>query len=44
MSASGDQGQAGPLDHFVSEAPFDPEMREPITPEQERYYLASQWR
>lgn len=44
MSSSGDQGPAGPLEHFVSEAPFDPEMTETITPEQERYYLASQWR
>ena len=44
MSSSGDQGPAEPLDHFVSKAPFDPEMTEPITPEQERYYLASQWR
>ncbi len=44
MSSSGGQGPADPLDHFVSEAPFDPEMTEPITAEQERYYLASQWR
>jgi peptide/nickel transport system permease protein len=44
MSAGGDQGPGGRLDHFVSEAPFDPEMVEPITAEQERYYLASQWR
>ena len=44
MSVGGDQGPPGPLDHFVSEAPFDPGMAEPITPEQERYYLASQWR
>jgi len=43
MSSSGGQGPAGPLDHFVSEAPFDPEMAETVTPEQERYYLASQW-
>ena len=44
MSSSGDQGPPARLDHFVSEAPFDPEITEPITPEQERYYLASQWR
>ena len=44
MSSSGDQEPAGPLGHFVSEAPFNPEIAETVTPEQERYYLASQWR
>ena len=44
MSSSGDQEPAGPLDHFVSTVPFEPEVTETITPEQERYYLASQWR
>ena len=44
MSSSGDQEPAGPLEHFVSEAPFNPEIAETVTPEQERYYLASQWR
>ena len=29
--------------HFVSEEPFDPHSVEHLTPEQERYYLASQW-
>ena len=33
-----------PLEHFVSDAPFDPWAIEALTPEQERYYLASQWR
>jgi peptide/nickel transport system permease protein len=30
--------------HFVSTAPFDPYSVEKLTPEQERYYLAGQWR
>ena len=33
-----------PVEHFVSSAPFDPHSIEALTPEQERYYLASQWR
>ena len=32
-----------PLDHFVSKAPFNPATDEKLTPEQERYYMASQW-
>ena len=32
------------LTHFVSQAPFDPYTVEEMTPEQERYYMASQWR
>jgi len=32
------------LEHFVSSAPFDPYSIEALSPEQERYYLASQWR
>ena len=31
------------LEHYVSDAPFDPYSIEALTPEQERYYLASQW-
>ncbi len=31
-------------EHYVSTAPFDPYSIERLTPEQERYYLASQWR
>lgn len=30
--------------HFVDTAPFDPNRDEVLTPEQERYYMASQWR
>lgn len=32
------------LPHYVSEEPFDVEPAERLTREQERYYLASQWR
>lgn len=32
------------VEHFVSTAPFDPYSIEQLTPEQERYYMASQWR
>ena len=31
-------------EHFVDTAPFDPWDREALTPEQEKYYLASQWK
>ncbi len=34
----------GSLPHFVSNEPFDPYSIEALSPEQERYYLASQWR
>jgi peptide/nickel transport system permease protein len=34
-----------PLDeHFVDKAPFEPDRRLPLTPQQERFYTASQWR
>ncbi len=32
------------LEHFVSDEPFDPHSIERLTPEQERLYMASQWR
>ncbi|HHK73731.1 MAG TPA: ABC transporter permease [Rhizobiales bacterium] len=32
------------LPHYVSDAPFNPVDDEALTPEQERYYLASQWK
>jgi peptide/nickel transport system permease protein len=35
---------SAPLPHEVSEEPFDPYSVERMSPEQERYYLASQWR
>jgi len=30
--------------HFVSREPFDPHSIEALTPAQEKYYLASQWK
>jgi peptide/nickel transport system permease protein len=33
-----------PVPHLVSTAPFDPMSVEQLTPEQERYFMASQWR
>ncbi len=32
------------LDHYVSREPFDPTAIETLTPEQEQFYMASQWR
>ncbi len=32
------------LNHYVSSAPFDPYSIETMTPAQERYYMAGQWR
>ena len=32
------------LEHYVSTEPFDPYSIEALTPEQERFFLASQWR
>ena len=34
---------AGTLEHFVSDAPFDAASPTRLTPEQERFYMASQW-
>ena len=34
----------GKLEHYVNPAPFDPHSVTQLTPEQERYYQASQWR
>ncbi|MEM8646959.1 MAG: ABC transporter permease [Pseudomonadota bacterium] len=43
--ASGPRKRAQTADgHFVDDAPFDPYSREVMTAEQERYYMASQWR
>jgi peptide/nickel transport system permease protein len=33
-----------PLPHYVSYAPFDPHSVERMTPAQERFYMASEWR
>ena len=35
---------ADTLPHKVSQAPFDPESVEALTPEQENYFMAGQWR
>ena len=37
-------GEGRSLDHFVSSEPFNPYSIEELTSEQERYYMASQWR
>ncbi|WP_416896242.1 MAG: ABC transporter permease [Minwuia sp.] len=41
MSVSDPEG--GRLQHWVDDQPFDPHSRETLTPEQEKFYLASQW-
>ncbi|WP_420419471.1 ABC transporter permease [Pacificispira sp.] len=33
-----------PLDHYVNEAPFDPHSATRLSPDQEKFYLSSQWR
>jgi peptide/nickel transport system permease protein len=38
------QREAAPLEHFVSHEPFEPYAAEELTPEQEKFYRASQWR
>lgn len=38
-----DQDDKQQLDHWVDDRPFDPQSRETLTPEQEKFYLASQW-
>ena len=37
-------GAGASMEHFVSSEPFDPYSIEALTPDQERVYLASQWR
>jgi peptide/nickel transport system permease protein len=45
MSAPNDTAPPGAArPHFVSTAPFDPYSVEKLTAEQERYYLAGQWK
>ncbi len=41
---AGAPGEGQAPKHFVSTAPFDPYSVEALTPEQERYYLAGQWK
>ncbi len=33
-----------PISHYVNREPFDPYTIEALTPEQERYFMASQWK
>ena len=41
---SGDTSPARTVEHYVSPEPFDPHSIEALSPEQERFYMASQWR
>ena len=41
---SGGPGADPPLEHYVSTAPFEPQSVETLSPEQEEFYRASQWR
>ena len=43
MTPPVDRSAGAPIEHFVSSEPFDPYSVETLTPEQERYYMASQW-
>lgn len=36
--------EGAPLEHFVSTKPFDPKAVEKLTPEQQRIYMAPQWK
>ena len=40
---SADSRDGGRIEHYVSREPFNPYSVEALTPEQERYYMASQW-
>ncbi len=42
--AAGDGARSTAAGHYVSPEPFDPYSVEKLTPEQERFYMASQWR
>ncbi len=44
MSSALDTRPDGRLAHYVSDEPFDPKAIEALPPEQEHYYMASQWR
>ena len=44
MSPPEGRGSVSKLEHYVSKAPFDPYSIETVSAEQERYYLASQWK
>jgi len=44
MTQQNTRGEAAPLPHYVSDAPFDPYSVERTTAAQEKIYLASQWK
>ena len=44
MTPPSDTAPGRRAEHFVSSEPFDPYSIERLTPEQERYYMASQWK
>ena len=44
MNDTRDRAGGDRLEHYVSREPFDPYAVEKLTPEQERYFLATQWR
>jgi peptide/nickel transport system permease protein len=43
MTPPQDQSTSSAIDHYVSPEPFEPHAATRLTPEQERFYLASQW-
>ncbi len=43
MNGAAPPGSRPPIKHFVSTEPFDAMSVEALTPEQERFYMASQW-
>ena len=43
MTPPAGRAASPPIEHFVSDEPFDPLSVEVLTPEQERFYMASQW-
>jgi len=44
MTPPSAKSDSAKLEHFVSKTPFDPYAIETVTKEQERYYMASQWK
>ncbi|WP_421779558.1 ABC transporter permease [Kiloniella litopenaei] len=42
-NTSDHQPQNRPMEHYVNPAPFDPQSVTKLTPQQERYFTASQW-
>jgi len=44
MSSAESGASNGKLEHYVSPEPFEPLATEKLTPAQERFYRASQWK